>query len=274
MNNHFIHVAVRELKIGFRNLWAYSFMALFSIFSLSLLLINANNQVQGYSAVTSSMLNLILYLLPLMTLLLGSFSLTGEKEEGNWELLSTYPIRTVDFICGKFAGLAAVLLTIVAFGYGVTGQMSAITGGGFDLHTFGLFLAFSVGLVLLYLAIAIVIGTFAANRWQALSIAVAVWFFTIIAWPALLIAGLGMLPYLWIKPAVGVLTMLNPSEFVRLFVVVKLGGGSALGPAYYQWVKWIEGPLGTVSMVGICIIWIAAAIGLATWIWERGRSRG
>lgn len=267
------HIALREVKIGFRNAWAYSFLGLFSLFSLTLLLIQAQNVVEGYSGLTGSMLNLIMYLLPLMTLLLGSFSLTAEKEEGSWELLSTYPISTFAFIAGKFIGMAIVLLTIIAFGFGLTGLIGAIGGRGFGATTFGLFFAFSVGLVLLFLAVAIGIGTIARNRWQALTIAVAVWFFAIIGWPALLMAGLGQLPYLWIKPAVVGLTILNPAELVRLFIIVKLGGGSVLGPEYYQWVDWIKGSLGTVSFLLLCSLWVGTAISFANFMWERGRSR-
>ncbi|MEX2416745.1 MAG: ABC transporter permease subunit [Paenibacillaceae bacterium] len=268
------HVALREVKIGFRNPWAYSFLGLFSIFSLTLLLIQAQNVVEGYTGLTGSMLNLILYLLPLMTLLLGSFSLTVEKEEGSWELLSTYPIHTFAFISGKFIGMAIVLLTIITFGFGLMGLIGALGGRGFEGTTFGLFFVFSMGLVLLFLAVALGIGTIARNRWQALTIAVSVWFFAIIAWPALLMAGLGQLPYLWIKPAVVGLTILNPAELVRLFIIVKLGGGSVLGPEYYQWVDWIKRPLGTVSFLLLCSLWIGAAISFANIMWERGRSRG
>ncbi|WP_442600594.1 ABC transporter permease [Paenibacillus sp. KN14-4R] len=269
-----LHIALREVRLGFRNPWSYSFMILFTVFSMSLLLINSQNFITGFSSATATMLNFILYLLPLMTLLIGSFSLTAEKEEGSWQLLSTYPIRTLSFILGKYAGLATVLLTIIAFGYGVTSIVGALSGKGLDFQTFGLFIVFSGGLIVLFLAVAICIGTWARNRWQALTVGVAIWFFTIIGWPTLLIAVLGLLPYMWIKPLLAALTMINPAELVRLFVVVKLGGGAALGPEYYEWIRWMNGPLGIWSFLAVCFIWIGAAIGLAYWVWERGRSRG
>src|SRR5690606_9608021 len=149
----------------------------------------------GYSGHSSAMLNLTLYLLPLMALFLGSFSLTGEKEDGNWELLSTYPLGTWAFLTGKYIGLAAVLLAIVAFGFGLAGAVGWLLGGGFDFSTYGRLLVFSVCLSLFYLGAAMLIGSIARNRWQALTIAAGVWFLTIIAWPALLIAALGMMPY-------------------------------------------------------------------------------
>lgn len=269
-----LHVARRELKMGFRNPWAYSFLMLFSLFSLGLLLINSQNIVQGYTSVTGSMLNLIMYLLPLMTLFLGSFSLTSEKEEGSWQLLSAYPLGTLSLVLGKYAGLAVVLLVIVAFGYGLMGLVSGLAGIHFDAPTYFLFLAFSAGLVLLFLTLALLIGSLSRNRWQALTVSVSVWFFAVIGWPTFLIAVLGLLPYLWVKPVLVALTLLNPAELVRLFVVVKLGGGSVLGPEYYQWVEWIRQPGGGFWFAGVCLAWTAIALLAVYWIWERGRLRG
>lgn len=272
--NHLLQVAGREIRIGFRNPWAYSFLALFALFMFALLLINQQGYVRGYSGVTGTMVNLVLYLLPLMTLMLGSFSITGEKEDGGWQLLSTYPLGTGAYLIGKYAGLAVVLLVITAFGFGLAGVVGWVTGSGFSPDTYAVLLGFSVSLALMYLAIAQLIGTLARNRWQALTITAAVWFFTVMAWPAMVIAVLGMLPYMWIKPGVSILTLFNPAELARLLAVVKLGGGSMLGADYTDWVSWIRGPSGTFAYAGICLAWIAVCLGLAGWLWERGRRRG
>jgi len=269
-----LQVAGREIRLGFRNPWAWSFLVLFALFMIALLLINAQGYVQGYSGVTGTMLNLILYLLPLMTLMLGSFSLTGEKEDGGWELLSTYPLTTGAYLVGKYIGLAVVLLAIAAFGFGLAGVIGWASGGGFGFRTYVVLLGFSVSLALMYLGLSQLVGTLARNRWQALTISAAVWFFTVMAWPALIIALLGMLPYPWIKPGVSALTMLNPAELARLLAVIKLGGGSMLGADYTDWVEWIRGGSGTLIFAGVCLAWIAVCLGLSVRLWERGRKRG
>ena len=269
-----LQVAGREIRMGFRNPWAYSFLTLFALFMLALLLINRQGYVQGYSGVTGTMLNLILYLLPLMTLMLGSFSLTGEKEDGGWELLSTYPLTTGAYLIGKYIGLAVVLLAIAAFGFGLAGVAGWAAGGGFGFRTYVVLLAFSFCLALMYLAVSQLVGALARNRWQALTISAAVWFFTVMAWPALLIAVLGMLPYPWIKPGVSVLTLFNPAELARLLAVIKLGGGSMLGADYTEWVTWIRGGSGTMVFTVVCLAWVAVCLGLAGWLWERGRRHG
>lgn len=274
MISNLIYVANREIKLGFRNPWAYSFLILFCMFGLSLLVLNAQNVVEGFSGTTGSLLNLILYLLPLMALFIGSFSLTSEREDGAWQLLSTYPLRTSSFVIGKYLGLCCVLITIVFFGYGLMGVVSGFMGNALDLLTYGLFTMFSAGLVCMFVGVALLIGSICSNRWQALTISVSVWFFLVIAWPAMLIAILGFVPYAWVQPLLSVLTMLNPAELVRLFVVIKLGGGSILGPEYYRWVFWIQKPGGTAMfMIALCI-WIALSMLIVHRIWERRRYLG
>jgi len=271
--NHIRLVAAREIRMGLRNPWAYSFIGIFAVFMMILLLVNAQGYVAGYSGVTGTMLNLVLYLLPLMTLMLGSFSLTGEKEDGGWELLSTYPLGTTAYIAGKYIGLTVVMLVIIFCGFGAAGVLGYAMGTGFQLQTYITLLGFSLSLMLMFLALAMLVGTMARNRWQALTISVALWFFLVIAWAPALIAVLGMLPYTWIKPAVTMLTALNPAELSRLFAVISLGGGSVLGPEYYDWVQWIRRPSGTIAYAAFALVWIGFVAGLANYLWERRRVR-
>lgn len=266
-------VAKREIRLGFRNPWSYSFLALFSFFTLALLLIQSQVRITGYTSTTGTMLNLIVYLIPLLTLLLGSFSVTAEKEDGNWRLLSTYSLTSSAFLWGKYLGLCGVLVSIVSFGYGLAGGIGALFGKAFTSEMLLLFFVFTACLVLLFLALAMLIGSLAQNRWQALTIGVGVWFIFILGWQTLLISVLSIVPYLWIKPILEIVTFLNPAEFIRLFMVVKMGGGSILGPEYYQWVDTIKKPAGNLLFFLVGIGWITIYVGSSIMYWERSRYR-
>lgn len=266
-------IAARETKLGFRNPWAYSFLALFSFFTLTVLLIGSQTNIEGYTHSTGSLLNLVLYLLPLMTLLLGSFTVTAEKEEGGWQLLSTYSLSSFSLLTGKYLGLTAVLFTIVGFSFGFAGLAGGIIGRQFSLQLIAFFYFASLLLVFVFLGIAVWIGAVAKNRWQALTIAVALWFVLILAWPTLLISFLGLLPYPAIKPVLMGLVFLNPAELVRIFMVLRIGGGASFGPEYYLWVQWLKTGAGATVFLLVCLAWIAAGLGFATLRWERGRYR-
>lgn len=270
---NFMIIAVREMKLGFRNPWAYSFLALFAFFSAAVLLIQSQSRVEGYTHTTGSLLNLILYLLPLMTLLLGSFAVTAEKEEGGWQLLATYSLTSFQLLLGKYVGLAAVLFAIVGVSFGSSGLLGAMMGRSLSLYTLAFFYFASLLLVFVFLGVAVWIGAMARNRWQALTIGVGLWFVLILAWPTLLIALLGFLPYPVIKPALQFLTALNPAELIRIFMVTRIGGGASFGPEYFEWIRWMRGAAGMLGFAAICLLWIAASLGLATMVWERGRRR-
>lgn len=264
----------REIQSGFRNPWSYTFLVIFIVFMLSLMLIHAQLAPSGYSGVTGMLINLMLYLLPLISLMLGSFSLTGEKEDGSAKLLYTYKLTSVSLLLGKFAGVFLVLLTIITIGFGVAGIASSLFGESFTVQTYLLLYFFAISILLAYLSISFLIGAVSKNRWQALTYVIAVWFFSIIGWVPILIAFLGGLPYMWIKPLLTALTFFNPAEWIKIFTVVKLGGGSIVGPEYYNWVTWIQDPSGIFAYLFLIAIHVFVYVGVACWLWERGKSRG
>jgi Cu-processing system permease protein len=271
---NWLTIARREMKLGFRNPWAYAFLALFAAFALAVLLIQSQSRISAYTHTTGALINLILYLLPLMTLLLGSFSMTAEKEDGGWHLLATYPLSSRSLLLGKYAGVAVVLAAIVCFGYGITGVVAALFGQALSIGTLLFFLLFSLLLIFLFLGLSILLGAVSRNRWQALTYGVAVWFVLILGWPTLLVAVLGWLPYTSIKPVLIVLSLLNPAELTRIFMITRLGGGSIFGPEYYQWIRWVIEWKGSLAFVLVGLSWIAATLFGAVRCWERGRYRG
>ncbi len=272
MKLHILTVAKREIKMGFRNSWTYSFLILLTIFTIAILLLQSGvTATQGYTDLTGTVINMILYLLPLTTLLLGGFSATEEKENGQWGLLSTYPITGYAFLLGKWLGLAIILLTMIFFSFGLAGLLILLFGQGLSMHTFIFFLLFSTVIALLYLSIAIFIGAIAKNRWQSLVGGITIWFVTIVIWPLLIISILSHLPsYQFVQPALQMLTILNPAEFIRVFSVMRMGAGSAFGADYYEWITLATSSYGPIIFFSIFIGWIVILLFVSGFIWSRG----
>src|SRR5699024_7614877 len=100
----------------------------------------------------------------LITLLLGGFSVTTEKEDGQWELLSTYPISIYVFLWGKWIGLAVILLTMIFFSYGLAGIITSLFGQSLSFSTYIFFFLFSLVVALVYVIVALLIVSLAKNR--------------------------------------------------------------------------------------------------------------
>lgn len=266
----------RELKLGFRNSWTYSFLILFTIFTGAILLLHASvASVEGYTDVTGTMINMTLYLLPLITLLLGSFSITSEKEDGHWGLLATYPLSPRAFLLGKWLGLAIILVTIVLFSFGLSGSLITLFAEPIQVKTFISLVIFSILLAVAFLSISFILGALAKNRWQALIWAIAIWFITIVIWPLLIISTLSFLPsYKMIQPTLQVLTILNPAEFIRIFTMMRLGAGSAFGADYDEWITWATSDSGWIIFGTFIIALIVLAILMSSWLWNKGDKYG
>ncbi|MFN7249473.1 MAG: ABC transporter permease [Anaerobacillus sp.] len=269
-------IAKKELKLGFRNPWSYTFVITFSLLSIALLFINADVEagIGQYTTMTGTMMNLLLYFLPLMTLMLGSFSVTTEKEDGNWHLLLSYPLSSSNWLIGKYLGIFFVIIAIVSFGFGITGIIGLLFGAAFN-SSIGLFLLiFSTLLIVIFLALAIFIGTVSENRWQALTMSVSIWIIFVLAWPIIMISTLSTLQYQTLKVILQIVTLLNPAEFTRIFMIVQLGGGAVFGPEYIRWVEWANSSFGSLYFALLCFIWVCFFMIFAVYITERGRKHG
>ncbi|MEJ8777361.1 ABC transporter permease [Pseudogracilibacillus sp. ICA-222130] len=269
-------IAKREIKLGWRNSWTYSFLILFTIFITAILLLQSGvSSSEGYTDMTGTILNMTLYLLPLTTLLLGGFSATAEKEDGEWDLLSTYPMSGYVFIWGKWIGLCVILFTIILFSFGFAGLLMVLFGQKVSFYSFAFYLVFALLLAFVYVSIALLIGSIVKNRWQALVTGIAIWFLMIVIWPLLMISVLSHFPsYKFIQPTLQLFTFLNPAEFIRIFTIMRMGAGSAFGADYYEWVTWVTSSYGPMIFILVCASWIVILVYVSGFIWERGEVNG
>lgn len=271
---HILAVAQREIKLGLRNAWTYSFLILLSIFTTAILSLQVNiPSILGYTNLTGAIINVTLYLLPLTSLLLGGFSVALEKEDGQWELLSTYPISVYTFLFGKWLGLSVILFTMLLFSFGIAGMITLLFGKAISLSVIFFFLLFSISLAFVYLSIAVFIGSIVKNRWHSLVGGIIIWFITIILWPLLMISLLSQLPsYQLVKPTLQIATIFNPAEFIRLFSILRIDAGTMFGAEYDHLISWGTSTDGFVLFLCAMLIWMIAPILIGGFIWSRGEN--
>lgn len=202
------------------------------IFSLLFLLERNNSGISGFTNITGTIVNIILYILPLFMMIIGSFSITTEIENGQWQLLCTYPVSIASYLLGKFGGMFTAQTVVFTFSFGVSMAIGLVAGIQFSVKWLLEIYFFSLLLIYLFLMIGIFLGTAVHTRWKALITTVAIWFFIIMIWPTALIAVLGLVPYPMIETVMKMAMVLNPAEFLRIFLIIKWDSGSILGQSY------------------------------------------
>ncbi|MGX6444497.1 ABC transporter permease [Neobacillus sp. K501] len=263
-----------EWKIMTRQRSYYSFLLLWvTVFSLLFLLEGNNRSLSGYTNITGTIVNIILYLLPLFMMIIGSFSITNEFENGQWDLLFTYPISIPTYLYGKFTGLFTAQAIIFTLSFGISMAIGLVSGIELSIEwLLGIYL-FSLLLIFIFLILGIFLGSLVKTRWKALTMTVATWFFLIMIWPTALIAVLGLLPYPMIEVLMKVAMMLNPAEFLRVFLISKWDSGSIFGQSYDSIVQLFQSGVSWFILLAYLISYHIVLVALSFFILRRRQLR-
>jgi Cu-processing system permease protein len=253
-----------EWKTMTRQRSYYTFLLLWvAVFSLLFLLERNNDSISSFTNLTGTIVNILLYLLPLFMMIIGSFSIANEMESGQWQLLCTYPVSISTYLFGKFAGLFTAQTVVFTFSFGFSMAIGLIAGMQLSLQwLLGIYL-FSLLLIYVFLILGIFLGTLVKTRWKALTMSVAFWFFLIMIWPTALIALLGLVPYPLIEPLMKVAMILNPAEFLRVFLISKWDSGAIFGQPYDALVQLFQAETGWVILLVYLISYIGFFFSLA-----------
>lgn len=252
-----------------RNLWIsewrtmtrqrsyYTFLILWVlVFSLLFLLEKNNEGIAGFTNVTGTIVNIILYLLPLFMMITGSFSIANEMENGQWQLLCTYPVSISSYFFGKFAGLFTAQAVVFTFSFGLSMAIGLLAGIHLSLQWLLGIYFFSLLLLFTFLLLGLFLGTLIKTRWQALTSSVAIWFFFIMIWPTALIAVLGLVSYPLIDLFMKIAMVINPAEFIRVFLMIRWDSGAIFGQSYDTIVHLFQSGVGWIILIVYMLVYV------------------
>src|SRR6266496_5646221 len=112
-------IARQELVINIRNRWTLVFAGVFGVLVLAIsyfgLVTGGTVGFQGFARTSASLLNMVLYIVPLVALTMGTLSFSSEKSAT--ELLFSQPVTRGEILLGKFLGLFASIFTATLVGF-------------------------------------------------------------------------------------------------------------------------------------------------------------
>ena len=139
-------IASKEFRDRIRNRWVLVVALVFTVFSLAIALLGGAQQgalgLRSTEATISSLVSLVIYLIPLIALLLGFDAVVGERERGSLDLLLALPLSRGELLLGKYLGLAAAMVLSTLAGFAVVAVLMARQLGGNGLwHYLGFMLS-------------------------------------------------------------------------------------------------------------------------------------
>ncbi|HKQ19185.1 MAG TPA: ABC transporter permease subunit [Candidatus Eisenbacteria bacterium] len=259
-----IHVVAREeYRRALETRWLFAFTALFAVLVLGLSFFGLAQSrevgFQGFSRLTLSLMNLVLFIVPLTGLVLGVGSIAGSAE--TLPLLLAQPVSRGEILAGKYIGLSAALAVAQALGFGAGGVVVALQAGPDQVAGFVTLVALSLILGWLSLATSLAIASLLPDRVKALSAALILWLLLVVAYDLAVLGATAILQGVPLQSVLFPALLLNPVDLARVLVTMAVGSGALFGPTSAVLVKLLGGP-GGVGL-GLVVLAIETAVPLA-----------
>ena len=220
---------------------------------------NEAGESVGYSRAIALLMNLSLWLIPIICLILGTNSIIADKEGGRLALYKTYQMPYLYYLFSKFIALCLSLIASLGIAYGIFGVILALTGNALEMSIFMTFLILNIFLIIIFSALSLVIGSISITRMQGLSLALFAWCFLVFVYEFIIFSIVNWIPYSQKLNSMLVLVLLNPIESIRVLTIEQLNAAYIFDPEFLILQEWGETGMLTNYMILSFIFMIAMA---------------
>lgn len=255
----------RELLDALRNKWFVVYSVAFVALCLGLAMMIVNSAgysgISGFGRTAAGLINLVLFLAPLMGLTLGAQAISAEREQGTLAYLLAQPVSLPEIFVAKFLGLAAAIGGSIVIGFSLSSMAIAWWSGGSGVELFLKLLPLTLLLAWSTLAIGFVISARSDKTVTALGIAVVAWIFLVLI-GNLGLMGTSVVVGLSSETLLG-LTVINPLEAFRIAAILQIRGSlELLGPAGLV-ARDAFGDSTTILLVGVMLVCLIGGLAVA-----------
>jgi len=262
--NSIYTIAEAEVIVGVRNKWTHLFAVIFTVLVLGISYFGLSasgysGSMQDFSRTTLSLMNLVLYIIPLVSLVMGVISFTGESRMN--ELIFSQPLNRWEIYIGKLLGLLILFFSSTALGFGISGFIILMRVGSDGVFRYMVFVLLSNLLGFVFIAISSLISAISKQRGKAFGISVFVWFLFLIFYDLVIIGAISLLKGKTAATFAMISLLGNPVDIVRVLSLITLNSPEIFGPAGAAFVKFLGGKLLTsVILIADLMLWFILTI--------------
>ena len=260
-------VAREEYRRALESRWLFGFSGLLAalILGLSFFGLAQSREVgyQGFARVTLSLMNLVLFMVPLTGLMLGVTSITSGT--GTLPLLLAQPVARGEVFLGKFFGLAAAITIAQAVGFGAGGAVVAFNAGAEQVRGYLMLTLLSFILGWLTVAAAMLFAVLWPDKLKATSAALGLWLLMVVAYDLVVLGMTAILRGISLQSVLFPALLVNPVDLVRVLTTLATGSGALFGPTSAVLVRFF-GTTGGISL-GFAVLFVELVVPLAVGLW-------
>lgn len=265
-------IAKQEFTINVRNKWIVIFSLVFGALVVSIsyfgMLAEGFSGMQNFTRTSASLLNLVLYIIPLVSLTMGTLSFTGDK--GSTELLFSQPVTRNEVVTGKLFGLFLAIAAATVIGFAAAGVIVAAGNGPEGLLQYSVFVFLSLALSLVFLSLSATVATMNRRKSKAFGISLFLWFFFVLFYDLLAIGGTLFLKGQSANTFLFLSLFGNPVDMVRVATLISLDNVTIFGAAGAAMLRFLGGAEMSIGLLVCGLIgWIFLPMGITNRILKK-----
>jgi Cu-processing system permease protein len=249
--------ARQELVLAARSRWLQTFAVVFALLAIAVAgagyILAGGSGVQDFARTATSLVQVVLLLVPLASLVFGVLALTPER--GAAEILYSQPVSRTAVLAGRLLGLFEALAAAQGIGFGAAGLIIFTQAGDTGVTGFLGVVAGALTLTAVFLALAALLagGAGSRRRTRALALALVVWFVSVVLFDVAALGAASMLASGSASRLLIVSVLVNPVDAARTGSLLAVEGSAAFGAASLAFLRFTKGPAGAFA-------WIAASL--------------
>jgi len=173
-------IAKKEFADNARNKWIISLIAIFLVLTIAASFMAGQGRMGEMDVTVSVLITISSMLVPIISIMLGYATISGEAESGALSVVLACPVRRVEVLLGKLVGLGSVICLSILVGFGISGIIIAVSTGHADWSSYTVFILLTMLLGMLYLSVSVCISSVLRRRVTSLGAGVIVFFWGMI----------------------------------------------------------------------------------------------
>jgi Cu-processing system permease protein len=219
------------------------------IYTLLLLLISIGIIYTGkdISKAVVSLLNIVLLIIPLVSIVFGTVHYYNSKEF--IEMLLAMPVKRKQIFWAEYAGLALSLSIGFIIGVGVPLLIHGSKTSSIYLLVSGLFLTF------IFSGFAMLSFVMNKDKARGIGFALVVWFFTAVIFDSLVLIFYYMFNSYPLEKATIIIAALNPIDLARILILLQMDISALMGYTGAVLQKFFGSAFGKIYSLGFLLLW-------------------
>jgi ABC-type transport system involved in multi-copper enzyme maturation permease subunit len=173
-------VAKKEFADNVRNKWIVALVAIFLTLTIASSYMAGRGRVGDMELTVGVLISISSMLVPIIGIMLGYATISGEVESGALSVVLACPIRRGEVLLGKFLGLGSVMCFSILVGFGISGIVIGLTTGQAQWGSYMVFILLTMLLGLLYVSVSMCFSALLKRRVTSLVAGIVTFFWGMI----------------------------------------------------------------------------------------------